>query len=67
MNNAKIEQLMEECGTYIDPHNLEVSKLEIEHLCETVAIECAALCEDNPAMTGRKLSDLILKHFNIEL
>lgn len=67
MNNAKIEQLMEECGTYIATDNIDVTKLEIEHLCETVAIECAALCEDNPAMTGRKLSDLILKHFNIEL
>lgn len=67
MNNPKIEHLMEECGTYIDPHNVEVSKLEVEHLCETVAMECAAICEEHPALTGRQLSGLILNHFNIKI
>jgi hypothetical protein len=63
----RINELFEECGIYLDPHNLEVTRKEVDYLCEQIVIECAALCEEHPSFSGRKLSDLIIKHFGVEL
>lgn len=32
----RLEQLKEECGFYIDGSNLEVTKKEVDFLCETL-------------------------------
>lgn len=64
--NPKIQELIDDCDTYIDPNN-KIAKREIEILCEEVVIECAAICEEHPAMSGRSLADMILRRFNIQL
>lgn len=63
----RINELFEECGIHLDPHNPGVTRKEVDYLCEQIVMECAAICEERPAFSGRTLSDLILKHFGVEL
>lgn len=65
MNN-RINELFEECGIVLDPLNMEVTRKEVEYLCEQIVLECASICEDRPSFSGRTLSDLIIKHFGIK-
>ncbi len=64
MNN-RIQELFEECGITIDPLNVEATRKEIDFLCEQIVLECANICEDRPAFSGRTLSGLILEHFGM--
>lgn len=61
--NEKIRQLMDECGTYIDPHNIEVTRKEIEFLCEQVVRECAEIVSGDG---GDIYASSILYEFNID-
>ncbi len=64
MNN-RINELFEECGIVLDPLNMKVTRKEVEYLCERIVRECASICEDRPAFSGRTLSSLILERFEM--
>lgn len=63
--NEKIRQLMDECGTYIDPHNIEVTRKEIEFLCEQIVRECAGIAYRS-GDDGDCYANSILYEFNID-
>jgi phosphoglycerate dehydrogenase-like enzyme len=66
----RFAELAENCGIYIDPHNMGATWREIEFLCEQVVRECAEFVDNNTsydncgnveAVTGSEL----LEHFEI--
>lgn len=61
----KFKEIFDNCGTHIEPLNMEVTMKEIEFLMEKIVYECASVCEEHPSYGGRMLSDLILKKFNM--
>ncbi len=63
----RINELFEECGIVLNTLNPEVTRKEVDFLCEQIVLECAAICEERPAFSGRTLSDIIIKHFGVEL
>jgi hypothetical protein len=62
----QFQEIIDECGIHIEPLNMEVTMKEIEFLCEQIAIECAAVCENNPTATAHQLRDMIINRFDIE-
>ena len=64
--NPKFKEIVERCGTHIEPLNMDVTWKEIDFLCEQIVKECANICEEHPGFSGRTLSDLILRHFEVK-
>lgn len=65
--NDKFKELFDECGIHIDPLNMEVTMKELGFLCEQIVLECAAVCEEHPALSGRDLAQAVLDKFNVAL
>jgi hypothetical protein len=61
MMNENLKELMRE-SNYAAP---EIAK-RAQKLAELIVKECAALCEDHPAWTGRMIGEGIKQHFGIE-
>lgn len=64
--NSKFKELVDQCGTIIEPLNMDVTWKEIDFLCEQIVKECASVCDDHPGFSGRILSELILKRFGVD-
>lgn len=62
--NKHFEELSERCGTYIAPHNNEVTWKEIDFLCEQVVRECAEWMKAN-VVNGENIAEALLNRFDI--
>lgn len=62
--NKHFEELAEHCGTYIAPHNNEVTWKEIDFLCEHVVRECADWVMAN-VVDGQLMRDRLLARFEL--
>lgn len=62
--NKHFEELAERCGTYIAPHNNEVTWKEIDFLCEQVVRECADWMKTT-VVNGDCVAEALLNRFDI--
>lgn len=67
--NKRIQELIEECGLYINPYNKEVTDKEIEYFAEMIVRECAAVSRESSKRIddmGSLIAQDIEKHFGVE-
>lgn len=62
----KIQEIFDQCGTYIAPNNKDVTLKEIEFLCEMLILRCADICDHHAKLQGEELSKVILDHFDLK-
>lgn len=61
--NKRINELMDECGLWIDYDNREVTKRELEFFAEQIVRECLAECWYDA--TPKQIADRIREKFGV--
>lgn len=64
--NKRINEIMDECGLWIDYDNREVTKGELEVFAEQIVKECAKLMYAQDHWESVENGNLIKEHFGVE-